>query len=638
MHLAHHLSLLSLTVSFVTALTSFAVSRAPGWRAARAFGFVALTAAFYSVGDLVAATPGLPFAAYAVMARWNYLWAGLHVCAWFPWTFGGPEARFDAMPPALRRLVVIALLAALCFAVTGWNVRQEPHLIPVPWAGEVYTNLETTPVGDVYGALVVLMLCLPFAAVVRKARRERGHGWVVAGFAVFFAASIVEVLVANRVIVFISPADIGFLAVVAPTAVRLLRRFVDDAERLHALSGRLAGEVRERTEERDRAETALVEAERLAALGRLAAGVGHEINNPLTYLQLSLERVARHLQATEAPADVRQSVEDSRDGAWRIQKVVEGLRVYSRRPEDRRALDPAEVARAALKVAHPQLRHVANVHAELASTPPVLGDEPRLVQALVNLLSNAAQAVLEQHGAGTITLRTGAEPGGLVFFEVEDDGPGIATEHRAHLSEPYFTTRASRGGLGLGLFVTRGIVDAHGGRLSFESPGGRGTRVRLTLPALDPAAATAAGEPAATSARPGEPAHDDVAPAARPSLLVVDDEPLVLRVLAEALGHGWRVTSAGSGAEALEQLSAGRFDAVVCDLFMPGVGGMDVAAHLEQHDPALRARLVFLTGGAVTAEAQAFLERPDVAYLEKPVDIADLDAFLRARIAAAPGA
>lgn len=636
MHLAHHLSILSVTVSFVTALTSFAVSRAPGWRAARSFGFVALTAAFYSVGDLVAATPGLPYAAYAAMARWNYLFAGLHVCAWFPWTFGGPEGRFGAMPRSLRRLVTIALLASLFFLVTGVNLRPEPHVIPVPWAGEVYTNLETTPIGDVYGALIALMLCLPFAAVVRQARRERGHGWVVAGFAVFFAAAIVEVLVANQVIVFVSPADIGFLAVVAPTAVRLIRRFVDDAERLHALSGRLAGEVRERTEERDRAETALVEAERLAALGRLAAGVGHEINNPLTYLQLSLERVARHLDASGAPADVRQSVEDSRDGAWRIQKVVEGLRVYSRRQDDRRVLDPAEVARAALKVAHPQLRHVANVHEDLAPTPPVLGDEPRLVQALVNLLSNAAQAVLEQHGAGTITVRTGVEADGFVFLEVEDDGPGIATEHRAHVSEPYFTTRASRGGLGLGLFVTRGIVDAHGGRLSFESPGDRGTRVRLTLPALDPAVAE--GAPAASTAAPVAPAHDDPTPAERPHLLVVDDEPLVLRVLAEALGRAWRVTPAASGAEALEHLRTGAFDAVVCDLFMPGVGGMDVAAHLEQHDPALRARLVFLTGGAVTAEAQAFLERPDVAYLEKPVDIVDLDAFLRARIAAAPDA
>jgi signal transduction histidine kinase len=448
----------------------------------------------------------------------------------------------------------------------------------------------------------------------------------VAGFVVFLACALVELLVANRVIVFLAPADVGFLAVVVPMSFLQLRRFIEDAGRLHALSGRLAGEVRERTEERDRAELALVEAERLAALGRLAAGVGHEINNPLTYMQLALDDVDEHLAASGASERARQSLADARDGAWRIQKVVEGLRMYSRRQDERRPLDPADVARAALKVAHPHLRHVARIESRLEPTPHVLGDEPRLVQAIVNLLTNAAQAVAERQGAGRIALAV-RRCGGDVALEVEDDGAGLPEADRGRLLEPYFTTRAARGGLGLGLFVTQGIADAHGGRVEFEPLEPRGTRVRIVLPALEPGA-TPPPAPTHRGARPPEPRGP------RPRLLIVDDEPLVLRVLSQGLAPRWDVTCADGGAAAVRLLQGGAFDAVVCDLLMPGTSGMALAEHVAMHHPRLRPRMVFLTGGAVTPEAQAFLEGDDVSVLSKPVRLDELESRLHDTIGA----
>lgn len=627
MNIGFHLAVLAATFSFATALAHFAISRAPGWRGARAFGTVALTATCYSLGNLVSCMDGLPFAAYSAGARWNYLFAALHVLSWYPVMFGGPDGTMRSMRLPLRGLVLADLGLTGVLLVTGWHMHAELRPTAVPWAGVVYHNLDTTPLGDVYGAVQLGLLLPPFAEVLRRHRHgERGYGWIVAGFVVFLACALVELLVANRVIVFLAPADVGFLAVVVPMSFLQLRRFIEDAGRLHALSGRLAGEVRERTEERDRAELALVEAERLAALGRLAAGVGHEINNPLTYMQLALDDVDEHLAASGASERARQSLADARDGAWRIQKVVEGLRMYSRRQDERRPLDPADVARAALKVAQPHLRHVARIESRLEPTPLVLGDEPRLVQAIVNLLTNAAQAVAERQGAGRIALAV-RRCGGDVALEVEDDGAGLPEADRGRLLEPYFTTRAARGGLGLGLFVTQGIADAHGGRVEFEPLEPRGTRVRIVLPALE-AGAAPAPSPARRGASPPEPRGP------RPRLLVVDDEPLVLRVLSQGLASRWDVTCADGGGAAVRLLEGGVFDAVVCDLLMPGTSGMALAEHVATHHPRLRPRMVFLTGGAVTPESQAFLEAGDVSVLSKPVRLEELEARLRDTIEA----
>lgn len=625
---AYFLSILTLWVNLSTAVSQFAISRAPGWRAARVFGVIALTAAAYSVSNLVYVTPGLPDSVYRFAARWSYLAASLHIIAWYPFAFGGPDARWSAMPRAMRPVLLAILAGAILFACTGWHVRPEIVVIEVPWARVGYHYALTTPAGDAYSVVFLLLLAVPFAQFVRRWRRgESDLGLVVLGFVLFMITAVIEVAVANRWLVTFSPAEFGFLAIVGPTALRSLRRFLDDAHRLGELSGRLAGEVRERTVERDRAESALAESERLAGLGRIAAGVGHEINNPLAYLQLALDHVDEHLGASAAPAEVRESLAHARDGAWRIQKVVEGLRAYSGRDEERRPLDPAAVARAALQVAHPHLRHVARVETELHAAPRVAGAEPRLVQALVNLLVNAAQAVSARAGAGRIALRLHAADG-RVTFEVRDDGPGIAPETLAHLAEPYFTTRAGQGGLGLGLFLTRGIVDAHGGELRFESEPGRGTTVRLSLPALR------AAEAPAPASGPAPPAPAPAAGPAERHVLVVDDEPLVLTFLVRALARHWQVTGVASGEEAEAKLAERAWDAVLCDLMMPGLTGMELAARVAARDPAQRARMLFLSGGAVTPEAQAFVARPDVTCIDKPIDLRALVALLDERLAA----
>lgn len=630
MNVALMLALFTATVNLAAAIAHLSISRAPGRASSRTFAWIAFSAVAYSIGNIISSEPSFPEWAYLFAARLNYAAAGVHILLWYVWVLGGPEARFSHMSRGWRLLCGGSLVVVLAFAATGLHLKPETFHVTVPWAHVMYHYVRINPAGEVLGWYLFALLTVPYFIVVhRTLRGDRALAPLAIGFTVYIACSVLEVLVANGDLVWLSPADIGFLAVILPTSARVLQQFIRDAHRLQSLTGQLAGEVRERTFERDRAQSALIESERLAALGRLAAGVGHEINNPLMYLQLALDRVHGHLDRSEAPRDVRRAIEDARDGAWRIQKVVEGLRAYSRRHAERVPLDLREVARNALKVAQPHLRHVAMLETQLLETPLVEGEEPRLVQALVNLLTNAAEAVSAEGANGRIRLCTGVTGAGEPFLEVEDDGPGIPAEHLARVTEPYFTTRGPSGGTGLGLFVTSGIVDSHGGRLEFSRVEPHGARVRLVFPAL-------AGEAPATPAGPPQAAELPTAPnGVRPRLLAVDDEPMLLRLMTQALERGWQVTPSSSGEDALRLVREQEFDAVLCDLMMPGVSGMELAARIADADPALRTRMVFMTGGAITPEAEAFVARPDVVSVSKPMDLKQLDALLRSRIPAA---
>lgn len=631
MNAALLLAIVMSTLNFTNAMLHMVISRAPGWRSARAFALIALTAAFYSATNVVSDLPGFSVHTYLWAARLGYFFANLHVMSWYPFAWGGSEMRWDAIPTRRKRVVGAFAVIGVFFLITGLHMREVMAPVEVRWAHITYHYMQTTRLGDLYGLLIAVMLLDPCVRLwQRMLAGEKGLWLIAAGFVIFFMCAFIEMLVVNGVIVFVTPGDVGFLAVVVPTSVIVLRRFIDDANRLNTLTGRLEIEVHDRTAERDRAEAALLESERLAALGRLAAGVGHEINNPLTYLQLSLARVGEHLDATRAPEPVRDALADALDGSWRVQKVVEGLRTYSRRHEARRELDPREAVHAALKVAGPHLRHAADVKLVLEPTPYVLADEPRLVQALVNLLVNASQALSGREKGGRIDVRTCVMVDGSVAIEVADDGPGIPDTQRARLAEPYFTTRAQDGGLGLGLFVTRGIVDAHDGRLVFDVPPGGGTLARIELPALatSPPVASAASHsrvPVVTGG--GPPPPEGGAP-----LLLIDDEPIVLRLLATVLESEWDVVSAADADEALRLLGTRSFERILCDLMLPGMSGMELADRIAAIDPDLRRRMVFLTGGAVTADAQAFLSREDVVHLMKPVDIVQLRAVLRAAL------
>jgi len=378
--------------------------------------------------------------------------------------------------------------------------------------------------------------------------------------------------------------------------------------------------------ERKDLERRVARSERLASLGTMAAGVCHEINNPLSCV---VAGVGYGLEALDDPArrgEVRDSLRDAQDAASRITEIVKGFRAFARPGEARREeTDLRAVLDAAVKLTAHVLRLHARVERRYGPAPAVRADAGQLTQVFVNLLLNAAQATppgaAERH-AVRVSLATGGD--GRAVVEVRDDGAGIAPEALPRVFDPFFTTKAPGEGMGLGLAISNSIVEAHGGAIAVESAPGAGTAVRVSLPAAPPRPAAAAA-PALAPATAG----------ARRRVLVVDDEEAVARSIARVLGTQHEVATCRDGRAALARLLGDEaWDAVLCDLMMPSVTGDAVYEAVLAARPALAARFAFLTGGATTAEAEAFLARAGRPVLLKPMaDVAALRAAVNALIA-----
>jgi PAS domain S-box-containing protein len=367
----------------------------------------------------------------------------------------------------------------------------------------------------------------------------------------------------------------------------------------------------------------LAVAERMSSVGTLASGVAHEINNPLSYVIGNLTLLDEELRRQGA-GELRQLVTEALDGSERIRRIVRDLRTFARADDDQRGpISVPRVLELALAVAGNEIRHRARLARELADVPPVIGNEARLGQVLVNLLVNAAQAIPEgdaEHHEIRIACRFDGE---RVVVEVHDTGGGIPEAIRGRIFEPFFTTKPIGTGAGLGLAASHGIVTGMGGELTVESELGRGSVFRVSLPAA-PGARPRAAEPVAprTGGSTG----------ARARILIADDEPIVTRTLTRFLTRAHDVTVAASGREALDAIAAARFDVILCDLMMPEMTGMDIHAALVERDPATADRMIFMTGGAFTARARAFLDAVSNARLEKPFTIATLEALIRERV------
>ncbi|GAC1344939.1 MAG: hypothetical protein NVSMB23_20440 [Myxococcales bacterium] len=263
--------------------------------------------------------------------------------------------------------------------------------------------------------------------------------------------------------------------------------------------------------ERRQMQKRLVQASRLASVGTLAAGVAHEINNPLAYVEVNLgyvksvwpsaaaELVARR-DGTPLPeggppitaavlADVGSALEEGTVGVERVRGIVAGLKEFARsEAESLRRLDLREVVESSLALIAHELRHRARVITELASVPEVLGNDSRLTQVFINLLLNAAQSLPPEEAAVTgneVRVRTSVNAAGAAVVSIEDTGCGIAPENVSRIFDPFFTTRAVGEGAGLGLSIAHGIVSSLGGEIEVESTVGKGTTVRVVLPSAD---------------------------------------------------------------------------------------------------------------------------------------------------------
>jgi PAS domain S-box-containing protein len=414
--------------------------------------------------------------------------------------------------------------------------------------------------------------------------------------------------------------------------------------------GRDVSELRRAQQERERLQTSLAQSDRLTSMGMLAAGVAHEINNPLSYVLFNLESLAADLpgftegmrrchaeltaragaevvgqllgagQEVFSPAALEDALErlgEAVSGAQRIRQIARSLGTFSR--VEQAALAPVDVQASvehALTMASNEIKYRARVVRDFAAVPAVLATEGKLAQVFLNLLINAAHAIPEGRvERNEIRVRTWAE-GERVCVEVRDTGHGIAPELQEKIFEPFFTTKGVGVGSGLGLPICKSIVTGFGGEIGFESEPGRGARFTIRLPRV-PGDWQKPGEPA-----PGEaPAR----PAVRGRILVVDDEAGIRASLARLVGRDHEVVLASSGEEGQALLEKDRrFDLVFCDLMMPKMSGMELHAWLAERDPALAGQVVFITGGAFTPGAAEYLARVGNLRVEKPFDSASL--------------
>jgi PAS domain S-box-containing protein len=402
----------------------------------------------------------------------------------------------------------------------------------------------------------------------------------------------------------------------------------------------IVGVARETTEQR-RLQAQLLVSDRMASVGTLAAGVAHEINNPLAVVLANLElaswdtaALGEELAAERAPApstlearvkSVAESAREARESAERVRDIVRDLKLFSRAgdEEHRGPVDVTRVLDSSSRMAWNEIRHRSTLVKAYTDVPLVFGNEARLGQVFLNLIVNAAQAIPEGRATqNEIRLVTHLHPSGHVAVDVKDTGEGIAPEVLGRIFTPFYTTKPVGVGTGLGLAICHRIVASFKGRIEVESELGKGTTFRVLLPVADDDL---------VAPRPAPPS---VFPASRRGrILVVDDEPMIGSAVRRILSAEHEVSTAIRASEALGRLAAGeRYDVILCDLMMPEITGMDFYARVSEASPAHRERIVFLTGGAFTAAARAFLDTIENPRVEKPFDADVLRGVVNARV------
>ena len=369
------------------------------------------------------------------------------------------------------------------------------------------------------------------------------------------------------------------------------------------------GIMRDITEERRLAEE-LLQREKLAAIGQLVSGVAHELNNPLT----GIIAFAQLLHATASmSADQRDALETIHREAKRAAKIVSNLLLFARqRDPERRATDINKVMLDTLELRRYMLRtQQVEIVTDLdPALPPTWADPFQLQQVVLNLLTNAEQALRSHLGPKRISLATRRRDDRIEMI-LSDSGPGIPAEHLDRVFNPFFTTKEVGEGTGLGLSISDGIIRQHGGEIHVESRPGEGATFTIVLPRV--AVPAAAAEPElAIPVRTGE---------AR-SFLLVDDEPSIRTALSIFLRqHGHAVHSVESGQEALALLERRRYDGIFLDVRMPDISGIDLYGELRRRDPLQAGRVVFSTGDVDAAVTRDFLRASGRPFIAKPFSL-----------------
>ncbi len=375
-------------------------------------------------------------------------------------------------------------------------------------------------------------------------------------------------------------------------------------------------DISEQADQRNR----MVANSRLVAVGEMAAGVAHELNNPLTAV-LGFSQLA--LKQTVDPV-LRKDLESIANEAERAGQIVDNLLGFARSHAGRGdRFDAAASLKKVLDLREYECR-VNNIEVVTyldPDTPITRADGHRMEQVFLNLIGNAIHAISEGAGKGNITVGLVAIDG-LIRISITDDGPGIPDEVLPHIFEQFYTTKPVGKGTGLGLHICQEIVRDHGGEIRVESHAGRGTTFVVEIPVVP------VEEPTEQLEEPIR--HEQPRSFTMLKVLAVDDEPVITDLLSRVLtGLGHEVDTASDGAEALRLINLSEYDAILLDVKMPGLGGPEVLRCIDGLRPELAERVLFITGDTVSPLTQAFFQEEDVDVLHKPFSLEELRTRLQ---------
>lgn len=394
----------------------------------------------------------------------------------------------------------------------------------------------------------------------------------------------------------------------------------------------------------------LLQADRLAAIGKLAAGVAHEISNPAafvranqTLLRSNLQKaeqsvraalhaclgsdgeratlIARLAAAAQELAELRRVSEQNAIGVERICSVVADLRGYSRlEPAEPTQIHPNDVVNEVCQLVFGVVRHKARIVKDLQEVPAITLVRGRLDQVLTNLLMNAAQAIRDgcpQEEQITVSTRLVNTD---VLIAVEDTGAGMSEAEQRQIFEPFFTTKSREEGLGLGLSICADIVGAHGGSIRCSSVLERGSRFEVRFPTAVPVRSKATPQPLPVEVVAGE----------RARVLLVDDEPYIRQTYALLLDGEFDVVTAADGDQALARLESDpKIDLVICDVMMPDMDAAQILGRIRETRPDLVSRFVLHTGGAMSERTRRLVDSGELPVFYKPVSVTEMIVAIR---------
>jgi PAS domain S-box-containing protein len=383
-----------------------------------------------------------------------------------------------------------------------------------------------------------------------------------------------------------------------------------------------------------RLEEQLIQAEKLAAMGQMLAGVAHELNNPLTAI-LGVTELLRERQDTDEAT--KRQLELTHRQARRAARIVQNLLEFSRPASpQKKPLDVNVLVERTLQLQEHSLRR-SRIEVDFQpqpDLPPVLGDGNQLIQVLLNLVTNAEQAIQEVRETGHIQIRTTLS-NGRIDISVQDDGVGILPEALPRIFDPFYTTKRPGGGTGLGLSICMSIIREHGGNLDAKALPGGGSTFTVDLPAMLEAAVTAPEPAAVSAAATSATTEPESTPATlqHRAVLVVDDEESIRMLLEEGLSaHGLHVDCAGNAEAAVAFAGNRSYDVLLCDLNLSCIGGgkvsgRDVADRVIAAVGAEKPSVIFMTGDLV--QADSLPAGSGARLLQKPFRISDVLAVIR---------